>query len=125
MQARREASRKAALPACPAHSLSLWLHLQARREAMRAEGLEAENRLLATAEQRASAEATEVSRERFRLAAELGAARNVHADREGELVREVARLKEEVRQLRVGGRVCPGRAGGLTLTAVDVQMRPL
>lgn len=69
---------------------------QARREGMRAEGLEAEKKLLAAAERRAATEATELSRDKFRLAAELEAARKVHADREGELVKEVARLKEEV-----------------------------
>lgn len=63
---------------------------------MRAEGLEAEKKLLSAAERRAASEAAELSRDKFRLAAELEAARKVHADREGELVREVARLKEEV-----------------------------
>lgn len=41
---------------------------QARRESMRAEGLEAEKKLLTSAEQRASTEATEASRDKFRLA---------------------------------------------------------
>lgn len=102
---------------------------------MRAEGLEAEKKLLTSAEQRASAEATDASRDKFRLAvgagggargghcccprvaclanrstppthacratppalqAELEAARKVAAAREEELVKEVARLKEEV-----------------------------
>ena len=78
-------------PLLPPHAL-----LQSRRESMRAEGLEAEKRLLTSAEQRASTEAAELSRDKFRLAAELEAARKVHADREGELVKELARLKEEV-----------------------------
>lgn len=71
---------------------------QARREGMRAEALEAEKKLLATAEARAAAEAAEASRERFRLAAELEAARKVHADREAELVRERERLKDETQR---------------------------
>lgn len=65
---------------------------------MRAEGLEAEKKLVSAAEQRASTEATEASREKFRLAAELEAARKVHADRQQELVAEVARLKEEAQR---------------------------
>ena len=63
---------------------------------MRTESLEAEKKLLAAAEARATSEATELSREKFRLAAELEAARKVHADREAELLAEVTRLKEEV-----------------------------
>ena len=46
--------------------------LQSRRESMRAEGLEAEKRLLTSAEQRASTEAAELSRDKFRLAGWLG-----------------------------------------------------
>lgn len=70
---------------------------------MRAEGLEAEKKLLTSAEARAAAEAADLSREKFRLAAELGASRKVHADREGELMREVSRLKEEVGAAGTGG----------------------
>ena len=64
---------------------------------MRAESLEAEKKLLAAAEARAAAEAAELSRDKFRLAAELEAARSVHRDREAELVGELTRVKEEVR----------------------------
>ena len=81
---------------------------------MRAEGLEAEKKLLTSAEQRAATEAAELSREKFRLAAELQAARKVHADREAELLAEVARLKEEVSELgrQGGGWKGTGRQGG-------------
>lgn len=118
------------LPRPPVHLCSrppFWLR-QARREGMRAEGLEAEKKLLAAAERRAAGEAADLSRDKFRLAAELEAARKVHADREGELVREVARLKEEVRGRGLGGApwlasvVC--RASSRGLLHADVARPP-
>lgn len=68
-----------------------------RHEAMRAQGLEAELRVVSAAEQRASRELSALSSDKFRLAAELEAARAAHAEREGELLRELGKLKEEVR----------------------------
>lgn len=64
---------------------------------MRAQGLEAELRVVSAAERRASNEASSLSSDKFRLAAELEAARGAHAEREGELVKELSRLREEVR----------------------------
>ncbi len=64
---------------------------------MRAQGLEAELRLVAAAEQRTRGEVSILSTDKFRLAAELEAARSAHADRESELLRELGKLREEVR----------------------------
>jgi hypothetical protein len=72
---------------------------------MRAESLSAERRVLEAAEARASSEAAELSKERFRLAAELEAARRAGADREAALVAELTAAKDEVRD------ACPPRWG--------------
>jgi DNA repair exonuclease SbcCD ATPase subunit len=66
---------------------------------MRSESLLAEKGVIAAAEARASQEAAELSRERFRLAADLEAARKAHSERETELVAEAARLRQEERRL--------------------------
>ncbi|GAB4815353.1 hypothetical protein N2152v2_002399 [Parachlorella kessleri] len=71
---------------------------KARHESMRAQGLEAELRVMSGAEQRASSELSSLSSDKFRLAAELEAARSAHAEREGELVRELGKLREEVQR---------------------------
>jgi nucleoprotein TPR len=66
-----------------------------RRESMRAEGLQAEKGLLVAAERRLTEEAAGLSKEKYRLAAELEAARTLHAEREETLRAEALRAREE------------------------------
>lgn len=100
---------------CPA--LHWW---QARHEAARCAGLEAEVRVLMAAEQRASSELAALTSDKFRLAAELEAARRAHADREERLAAELRAAREEVRVSANGVRFAPqtareGTEGGMKL----------
>lgn len=72
---------------------------------MRANTLESEKKVLEAAERRLTQEASDLSQEKFRLSAELEAARHVHSDREAELLENLGKLKDEVWRGKAGGSV--------------------
>lgn len=67
-----------------------------RRLNMQVEALKAEKQILASAESRLSQDVAELSKERFKLAAELEAKEKMHTEREEELSKEALRLREEL-----------------------------
>lgn len=71
-----------------------------RRMNMQVEALKAEKQILASAESRLAQEVAELSKERFKLAAELEAKGKMHAEREEELSKEALGLREELALLR-------------------------
>lgn len=66
-----------------------------RQQSMKAESMEAEKRVLETAEKRLSKESAELSQEKFKLAAELEATRKLHAEREEQLSADAVKAREE------------------------------
>lgn len=72
---------------------------------MRANTLESEKKVLEAAERRLTQEVSDLSQEKFRLSAELEAARHVHSDREAELLENLGKLKDEVWRGQAGGSV--------------------
>ena len=78
-----------------AQAASEEAHDKVRMEMSKRQAIESELKIVAAAEVRASTEAAEISKEKFRLVAELEAARNVHIDKEKAMHQEATRLRED------------------------------